>query len=642
MSSSYLKKAHVNKASLSYYSQLIDRCLSVKSFDFVKTIHAHLIKLGFNAHTYLGNRCLDLYSQFGAVQHDVLKVFDEIPQKNCISWNICLKGMLKFDDLESARKLFDVMPERDVVSWNSMISGYISCGCSDYGLEMFSKMQLAGFRPSGFTFSILLSSVSSACHGKQIHGSMIRSGLSLSNVVLGNSLIDMYGKLGVLDYAVGVFLTMEEWDIISWNAFISWYVNSSCEELALDWFRKMRYLGYSPDEFTVSKIMTACSKLRHLDKGKQILALCVKVGFLSNSIILSATIDLFSKCNRLEDSVQLFEELDQWDSAIINVMISSYGRYGLGEDALQLFLLSLRKGFRPTEFTLSSVLSSIAILQVEHGSQVHSLVTKSGLESDTIVASSLMEMYAKIGSIDSAMEIFVNLDMRDLISWNTILMGLSRNGRLTTTLDMFEELLKEGQSPDRITLAAVLLACNYGGLVDKGMIIISSMEEVYGVNPNDEHYTCIIDLLCRAGRIEEAIHITRTMPYEPNSSIWESILCSCAIYGDLKLTENVEETMMELQPQSSLPYLLLAQAYEMRGRWEAVVRVRKAMKQRGIKKVSECSWIGMKNHVYSFNADQLQHHGGKEIYVVLRLLTWEIEDEDCVYLQLDKLDSEGE
>lgn len=638
--SSYLKKAHVNKASLSYCSQLIDRCLSFKSFDFAKTIHGHLLKLGFNAHTYLGNRCLDFYSRFGT-SDDVLQLFDEIPQKNCISWNICLRGLLKSDNLDAARKVFDEIPEPDVVSWNSMISGYASCGYYDYALEMFSKMQLQGVRPSGFTFTILLSTVSSSCHGKQIHGSMIRSGLSLSNVVLGNSLIDMYGKLGVLYYAFAVFLNMEELDIISWNSLISGCFNSGYGELALDQFYSMRYSGNSPDEYTISIIINACTKLRNLDQGKQVFALSVKVGFLSNSIVLSATIDLFSKCNRLEDSVRLFEQLDRWDYAVINVMISSYGRYGFGEVALELFQLMLREDIRPTEFTLSCVLSSIPIPPVEHGSQFHSMAIKSGFDSNAVVASSLMEMYAKTGSIDSSTEIFVKLDKRDLVSWNTIMMGLTQNGRAAETLDVFEELLEEGLPPDRITLVAVLLACNYGGFVDKGMLVFSAMKEEYGVMPGEEHYACIIDLLCQAGQLGKAIDITSTMPFQPGCSIWESILRASAIYGDVKLTENVAERMMDLQLPSPLPYSLLTQAYAMRGRWEAIVRVKKVMRKNGINKVTGCSWIGIKNRIYTFNAGELQHHGGQKIYLVLRLLTWEMEDEGCVYLECDKLDVEG-
>ncbi|KAI9201411.1 hypothetical protein LWI28_023115 [Acer negundo] len=167
------------------------------------------------------------------------------------------------------------------------------------------------------------------------------------------------------------------------------------------------------------------------------------------------------------------------------------------------------------------------------------------------------------------------MDTKDMISWNTIIMGLSCNGRVFQTLEMFKELLKEGPAPDRITLTGVLLACKYGGLIDEGMIIFSSMEKAYGVTPGYDHYACIIDLLCRVGKLKEAIDITNTMPYEPSYSIWEAILRASAIHEDLSLTERVAGRMMEMEPQSSLPYLVLAQKYERRGRLEAVVRMRK-------------------------------------------------------------------
>jgi len=620
-----LKQCHrVSRTSLSYYSYLIDHCFSLKSLSFARITHAQLIKVGLNRHTFLGNRCLDLYSQFGNV-NDALKVFDDISSKNIVSWNICLKGLLKFDNLSLACSVFDDMPERDVVSWNSMISGYASRGYFDCAFETFWEMQKLGVRPSEFTYSILMSVVFGVRHGKEIHGSIVRSGLGALNVVLGNSLIDMYGKFSSLDYALGVFLTMEELDVISWNSLISVCCQSGYPELALDKFCIMRSLGYSPDEFSVSVVITSCLNLRNLEKGKQIFALCVKVGFLCNTIISSATIDLFSKCNRLEDSVRLFEEQDQWDSAVCNSMISSYARCGFREDGLRLFVLTLKKDIRPTEFTLSSVLHSTSILKLEQGTQFHSLAVKSGLELDAIVASSLVEMYSKFGFIDCSIKIFNKMVARDLIAWNTMIMGLTHNGRVFEALQTFKELIRTGLPPDRITLAGVLLACSFGGFISEGMTVFSSMEERYGVKPSNEHYACFVDLLCQAGRLDEALYVAESMPYEPVSLIWESILHACLIHGDLKLSERVAERLMELEPQSSLPYLVLARMFEIRGQWEGVVRVKKAMKRGKVEKVIGCSWIGVKNQVYTFTADQLQHHRGKEIYLVLRLLNWETE-----------------
>lgn len=617
------------RTSLSYYSYLIDRCWSIRSLNFVKIIHAQLIKVGFNTHTFLGNRSLDIYCQFGTVD-DALKVFDDIVQKNCVSWNICLKGLFGHGCLKRARMLFDEMPVRDVVSWNSMLSGYVSYGLIDHALGLYLKMQNAGVRPNQYTFSILVSLVSCACHGKQIHGSMIRSGVNLSNVVLGNSLISMYGKLGYVDYAFGVFLTMVKVDTISWNSLIWGCYTSGYSDLALDQFCLMR-TQHSPDQFTMSTLIGVCCNMRDLEKGKQIFAFCFKVGFFGNSILLSAAIDLLSKCNRLEDAVCLFNELNQWDLAVCNSMISSYAGHGILENAIQVFVHMLRKSLRPTEFTFSIILSSVyAFLPADQGSQIHSLVVKMGVELDAIVASSLVQMYSKVGVIDYAMKTFANLIEKDLVSWNTIIMGLIHNGYVFTALDIFEELVNKGPQPDRITLLGVLLACNYGNLVDEGMRIFSSMEKEYGIVPEDEHYLCIVDMLSRSGKLKEAMDVITEMPNEPSFMLWRSVLRGSDIHGDLKLVESVAERMMELKPASSLPYLVLARAYEMRGRWESVIRVRRAMKTNSMNDMIEYSWIGIKNHVYTFKADQLLHHGGEDIYIVLKMLFWQMKIEGYI------------
>ena len=625
----FLKQTRVPHSSLSYCSLLLDQCSSQKSLNFLKTLHVHFLKLGFNSYTYLGNRCTDLYSEFGQVS-DAFKVFDEITHKNSTSWNICLKGLLKSGYLGKACRLFDVMPVRDVVSWNSMISGYAHYGFSSHALELFVDMQDAGVRPSGFTFSIMTSIVSSPCHAKQVHGRMMRSGMDLSNVVLGNSLIAMYGKLGLVDYCFGVILTMKKFDVITWNSLIWACHRAGHPELALEQFYQMRATNLLPDQFTCSILMSVCSNLQDLAKGKQVFAFCLKMGFVCNAIVSSAAIALFSKCNRLEDSVQLFKEQDQWHSALCDSMISSYARHDLGEDALRLFVLTLRKNIRPTEYMVSCLLSSVSIfLPVEVGNQIHSLVPKLGFVSDAVVASSLVDMYAKFGFIDDALNIFNDMKIKDLVSWNTIMMGLTYNGKVSVTMHLFKELIRKATPPDRITLAAVLRACNYGSLVDEAIKIISSMEKEFGVKPGEEHYAYVVELLSQAGKLKEAIDIVETMPYKTTSDIWRSVLSACAIHEDLRVIETVAEKIMESEPQTSLPYLVLAQAYQMRGRWESMVRMRKAVEQRGAKELIGYSLVGIKNHVYSFASNQLQHYGGKDLYLVLNLLVWEMENEGC-------------
>ncbi|KAK7311490.1 hypothetical protein RJT34_09677 [Clitoria ternatea] len=624
------KQTQGPNSSLSYCSLLLDHSLSKKSLNFVKIVHAQFLKLGLNTYTYLGNRCLNLYSEFGHV-NDALKVFDDISHKNSTSWNICLKGLLKSGRLGKAYHVFDAMPVRDVVSWNSMISGYASYGFLSHALEFFVEMQGTGVRPSGFTFSILMSLVSSPCHAKQIHCRMIRSGIDLSNIVLGNSLITMYGKFGLIDYSFSVILIMKQFDIISWNSLIWACHRAEHHELALEQFCRMRAMELLPDQFTCSTLMSVCSNLRDLDKGKQVFAFCFKLGFVYNSIVSSAAIDLFSKCNRMKDSVRLFKEQDRWDSVLCNSMISSYARHDLGEDALQLFVLTLRKNIRPTEYMVSSLLSCVSIfLPVEVGNQIHSLVPKLGFESDAIVANSLVDMYAKFGFVDDSLNIFNEMKIKDLVSWNTIMMGLTYNGNVSMTMDLFRKLIREGMLPDRVTFTAILLACNYGSFVDEGIKIFSSMETEFGVKPGEEHYEYVVEMLSKAGKLKEAIDIIEAMPYRTTSDIWRSILSACAIHADLRVTEGVAKKIIDMEPLTYLPYLVLAQAYQMRGRWESMVRVRKAVDTRGAKEFIGYSCIGIKNHVYTFASNQLEHYGGKDLYLLLNLMVWEMETEGYV------------
>jgi pentatricopeptide repeat protein len=530
--------------------------------------------------------------------------------------------------LNNALDLFDEMPERDVVSWNTMISGLVSCGFHEYGIRVFFDMQRWEIRPTEFTFSILASLVTCVRHGEQIHGNAICSGVSRYNLVVWNSVMDMYRRLGVFDYALSVFLTMEDRDVVSWNCLILSCSDSGNKEVALDQFWLMREMEIQPDEYTVSMVVSICSDLRELSKGKQALALCIKMGFLSNSIVLGAGIDMFSKCNRLDDSVKLFRELEKWDSVLCNSMIGSYSWHCCGEDALRLFILAMTQSVRPDKFTFSSVLSSMNAVMLDHGADVHSLVIKLGFDLDTAVATSLMEMYFKTGSVDLAMGVFAKTDGKDLIFWNTVIMGLARNSRAVESLAIFNQLLmNQSLKPDRVTLMGILVACCYAGFVNEGIQIFSSMEKAHGVNPGNEHYACIIELLCRVGMINEAKDIADKIPFEPSSHIWEPILCASLDLGDTRLAETVAKTMLESEPKSSFPYLVLIKIYEMTWRWENSVKLRYAMNEHKLKSAQGSSKISIESSVFSFEADQLQIHGGHDTCALLDLLSWDSFDQ---------------
>ncbi|CAH8356811.1 unnamed protein product [Eruca vesicaria subsp. sativa] len=607
----------------SYFSRLVDRSLLSKCPTLARIVHAQLVKSGLVDNTFWGNRCLQLYFKSGSVI-DALQLFDALPDKNTVSWNVCLNGLFKNDYLNHALNLFDEMPERDVVGWNTMISGFASCGYPRNAIRILLDMHKCFIQPTEFTFSTLASLVTCVRHGEQIHGHVICSGVSLSNTVVWNSLMDMYKRLGVFDCALSVFLTMDDRDVISWNSLILCCSDSGNKEVGLDQFRLMREMGYQPDEYTFSAVVSISSGLQDLCKGKQAIALCIKMGFLSNTVVSGAAVDMFSKCNRLEDSVKLFRQLKKCDSVLCNSLVASYSWHGFGEEALKLFILALRQRVMPDEFTFSSVLSSMNVAMLDHGSQVHSLAVKLGFDLDTPVATSLMEMYFKTGLVDSAMRVFATTDEKDLFFWNTVIMGLARNNRPYESLAIFSQLLMHrGLKPDKVTLMGVLVACCYANFVNEGIQMFSSMKKVHGVDPENEHYACIVELLCRVGMISEANDVAEKMPFEPSSHIWEPILYASIDLGDTRLAERVAERMLESEPKSSFPYLVLTKLYEMTWRWENSVRIRYAMNKQKLKYAQGSSKIGIKSSVYCFEADQLQIHGGHDTCATLELLSWD-------------------
>ncbi|KAL3641720.1 hypothetical protein CASFOL_012535 [Castilleja foliolosa] len=619
--------------TVSSLSSLIDHCSSaINPSNPLKSIHAQLIKLGLNSNVFLGNRCIDLYLKTGS-SNDALKTFKEIPSKNVFSWNLYLKVFVKCFDIETARKVFDEMPERDTVSWNTIISGYISCGFLDSAWEIFLDMQnyyCGKVNLSEYTFSLLLCCVKYDNHAKEMHCYIMRHFGFYSNLVVGNSLIDAYGKHGLVDYALAVFLSMEKVDSISWNSMISGCCKSGHEQFALHKFWLMGINGFKVDEYTASTVLTACSNVKNLEKGKEIFCLCTKLGLLSNTVVLSSAIDFFAKCNRIESAIRVFNESYVLDSFICNSMIACYSSHDCFEEATELFVDIFRKNIKPTEFTLSSVIHCASeFVPVEQGSQIHSLAIKMGFESDPVLCSSLLNMYSKYGLINFALKVFDKMPLRDLIAWNNMILAMTYNGKHAEAIFFFKKLLKCGLRPNCKTFSGVLLACNYGGFLDEGVEIFSSMEKKHGVLPVNDHYALVVEMMVRAGRIEEATALFLDSGYEPHAFVWESILCACGGYfGDLGLVERVVERLVELEPHSTRPYLILADVYERMGKWERVVRVKNEVKKMSTKDVVDCSWIGIKGRNICFEANEMICYGGKDVYSVLGLLMQDMWDEN--------------
>ncbi|TVU09038.1 hypothetical protein EJB05_42478, partial [Eragrostis curvula] len=541
---------------------LLARCTSRTA---AAALHARLLRCScaFFCSPYLANCLAAAYSRLGAASSAVtLLRHAPAPSPNVFSHNILLSALVSSRLLEDARRLFDEMPRRDAVSYNSIISGYVANSRPDDAFRIVYHMRERGVRPTGFTFSIVLPVVRSVRHGLQLHGAGVRHGLANHDVVVGNALIDMYRRIGLMQYAVRVFSCMQELDAASWNSVMSVYKDQSHSNGAFECFRSMRSKGFSVDGFTVSTVLSACSDMEDFTQGDQILALCLKTSFLSNPIVCSAVICFLCMSDRLSDAVRLFRGMATWDSEPCNALISGYARSGLMEEALSLFATALRNGVVPTEFTFSSVLRwSSCFGLMEQGTQIHCLVCKLGFGDDEIVATALTDMYCKLGLMKHARKIFNTVHSKDMVLRNTMLLGLVQNGRDKEALGMFRRMIKHGVRPDRITFLGALSACSLKGLVNEGLDIISLFKDKYHVIPSIEHHACMVDILSQAGMFREAVNYAEDRLQKCGDAAFSNILEACIIQGNIRMAESIAEKMVAVKSLSSLPYTILVQIY---------------------------------------------------------------------------------
>ncbi|XP_062228849.1 pentatricopeptide repeat-containing protein At1g43980, mitochondrial [Phragmites australis] len=622
---------------------LLARCASRAA---AASLHARLLRCSraFFRSPYLANCLAAAYSRLGAASSAVALLRHAPPtsKPNVFTHNILLSALLSSGLVEDARTVFDGMPQRDAVTYNSIITGYIEGARPDEAFQLVYTMREHGVSPTGFTFSIISLAVHSARHGLQLHAAAVRHGLAHRDAVVGNALINMHRRIGLMKYAVRVFACMQEPDVTSWNSVMSVYKDQSLSSMVFECLQSMRSNGVSVDECSVSTILSVCTDVEDFAKGDQILALCLKTSFLSNSIVCSTVIDFLCVSDRLSDAVRLFRGMAAWDSEPCNALISGYARSGLMEEALSLFATSLRNGVVPTEFTFSSVLRwSSCFGLMEQGTQIHCLVCKLGFGDDVIVATALTDMYCKLGLVKHARKMFNAVGAKDLVLWNTMLLGLLQNGRGKEALGIFRRMLKHGIRPDRITLLGALSACSLKGLVNEGMDIISLFKDKYDVMLSLEHHACVVDILSRAGMFRKAVNYAENRLHKCGASAFSKILEACIIEGNFHMAELIAEKMVTLKSVSSLPYIVLAQTYGARCKWEKMARVWRSMEDQCTIKVQPCSWLCIKNHIHVFTSDQLLHHGRGATYEVLDLLLWDILDHKYAPSYSETKKSEG-
>ncbi|XP_057839795.2 pentatricopeptide repeat-containing protein At2g22070 [Cryptomeria japonica] len=639
-------------------SSVLSAYSSLGSLDDGKKTHAHSIKAGFDSDVFVGSAFIDLYAKCESVE-DARQVFNKMTERNVVSWNAIMAGYVRCGRVEDARQLFEIMTVRDMVSWTTIIAGCAQNELDGEALQLFSEMQMADIGLDEVTLVSILSSCSTlgtAKQGKQVHAYAIRTGFE-SFVAVSNSLVTMYSNCGNTDYAFKVFDKMPIQDafswtamvagyakygsiedaqqlfdimpdrnVVSWNAMIAGYAQHEPIEKSLTLFCELQQTDVRPDRVTFTSVITACATLAALDFGRHVHAYIIQTGHASGTSIGNALVSMYAKCGSIEDAHKLFSDINERNTVSWNAMISAYAQHCYSEEALNLFYQLQHMGMKADQYALASVLTACSSLAtLEHGKSVHVHIIRNGFESYIYVGNALITMYSKCGSIEIASQVFNRMVNKDIISWNAMIAGCAQHGCGKEALKYFENMLQTGMEPDHISFVSVLSACSHAGLVDEGHRVFHLMGHDYGITPTKAHYVCMIDLLGRAGHLEEARDLINTLPFEPDANVWGAFLGACRMHGNIELGKHAAECLFELEPQNAAKYVLLANIYAATGRWDDVAKVRKLMKDRGVKKRPGCSWIEVKNRVHVFVVDDKSHPQTDKIYLTLEGLVKQME-----------------
>ncbi|WOL18178.1 hypothetical protein Cni_G26971 [Canna indica] len=354
------------------------------------------------------------------------------------------------------------------------------------------------------------------------------------------------------------------------------------------------------DRFVASSVVGFYSSLSDSDSARQVFdEIPVKDAALHTALLVG-----YARNGEITKARILFDEMVEKDVVAWNAMVSCYSHCGLPEKALDLFREMQISSCRPNEVTLIAALSACSQLGcIDLGEWIHGYLTRHPeVKRTTTLNNSLVHLYAKCGRIDAALELFLDYKSKNLESWNTMLTGLAVNGCGTGALSLFGQMIKLGVRPDRISFVAILMACSHVGMIDNARRCFSCMKSVYGIEPKVEHYGCLVDVLSRGGRLEEAKLLLESMPFEPNASAWGALLGGCFAHGDYELGIVAAKRLLELEPWEESRYVALQNLYAVVGRTEDALMVRKMMRRLGIEQSSGTSMIEVEGAVHEFLA----------------------------------------
>ncbi|CAK7347903.1 unnamed protein product [Dovyalis caffra] len=603
---------------------LLKKC---KTLNEINQIHARLLTTGFMKDTFLTTKII---LSLSTSLHAPLIEF-----ARCIFFR---HHAFEFNEKEE---------EKDPFLWNAVIKTYSHGRNPKKALWLFSSMLENGAFVDKFTLSLVLkacSRVGLVKEGMQIHGLLKKFEFG-SDLFLQNCLISLYVKCGCLVYARQMFDRMSKRDSVSYNSLIDGYVKGGRIDLArvvfdcipveernlISWNSLISGYAQSEDGILVAWQLFVKMPDRDLISWNLMIDGCLKCGRMKDAqglfdrmpnrdiVSWANMIDGHAKKGSVDIARNLFDEMPERDVVACNAMMGGYVQNGYCMEALSIFYGMQSEGnFFPDNATLLIALSAIAQLgHIEKGVAIHCYLEENGFSLDGRLGVALIDMYSKCGSIKTAMMIFEDIKEKSVDHWNAIIGGLAIHGLGELAFDFLMDMERMCVEPDDITFIGLLNACGHAGLVKEGMMCFELMRRVHKVEPKLQHYGCMVDILGRAGHIEEAKQLVDEMPIEPNDVIWRSLLSACRTHESFNVGQLVAENLIRLDSSSSSSYVLVSNTYAGLGKWNDVRKVRAMMKEKSLKKIPGCSWIELEGLVHEFFVQDKSHPQVREIYSTL-------------------------
>lgn len=441
-----------------------------------------------------------------------------------------------------------------------------------------------------------------------------------------NKLLYIYAQHKALDEARVLFNTMNDKDAVSWSVMIGGFAKAGDYVNCLITFRDLVRSGFLLDNYTVPFVVRTCRNTLNLQMGRVVHQIVYKDGLHLDLFVSAALVDMYAKCGVIDDAREMFDKMPTRDLVTWTVMIAAYAECGNGNESLVLFERMMDEGVVPDTVAMVTVAFACAKLGVMHKAElVHDYISRKRYNLNVILGTAMIDMYAKCGSIVAARRIFDMMTEKNVVSWSAMIAAYGIHGHGRKALDLFPMMLQSGILPNRITFVSILSACSHAGLVDEGLQFFYSMQDDYHIEPDVKHYTCMVDLLGRAGRLDEASELTDSMKIEKDEGLWGALLGACRIHCNIWLAEKAATCLLELQPRNPGYYVLLSNIYANAGRWEDVARVRELMTSRRLKKIPGWTWIEVDSKTHQFSVGDKIHSRSKEIYEMLKILSKKIE-----------------